>query len=515
MVPHPRLDHPRAAGARRSSSSCSSARSCPDRHGRTGSASRCVGVAFVLRAAAPAGRLDQRLTNEPPTAPSDGRTEAAALSTPARAPRCRRGSASPRPSAEARRRATEGGSRSEAASADRHGVGPTDEPDRSPSGAGRQARRGVDHPAGRHAAATWFNGHEPRSHIGTLVDGQSVLMLVVVTLISLLVHIYSTDYVNGDRRYTHYFAFLSLFTASMLFFVLAENTLQMIVGWELVGVCSFALIGHWWEEKPNSDAALKAFLTNRVGDMGLLDRRDHPVLRRRPDLRHHRHQHQGQRRAGSATRCCWSASLLPDRGGHVEVGPVHPAHLAARRHGRPDAGLRAHPRRHHGRGRHLHGRPPVPGVLRGPRPSAARSINLLAVVGAVTALFGALLAFVQKDIKKVLAYSTVSQLGFMVTRARRRRLDRRAVPPLHPRHVQGLPVPRRRLAQPRRRDHSFDMVDDMGGLRKNMPKTFWTYLIGTLALVGHLPVRRLLVEGRDPGRHRQRRTTASAPTTSC
>ena len=103
-----------------------------------------------------------------------------------------------------------------------------------------------------------------------MVDGLAVMMLFVVTVISLLVHIYSTDYVSGDRRYTHYFAFLSLFSASMLFFVLSENILQTIVGWELVGVCSFALIGHWWEEKPNSDAALKAFLTNRVGDMGLL-----------------------------------------------------------------------------------------------------------------------------------------------------------------------------------------------------------------------------------------------------
>ena len=105
---------------------------------------------------------------------------------------------------------------------------------------------------------------------GTQIDGLSVMMIVVVTIISLLVHIFSTDYVHGDRRYTHYFAFLSLFTGSMLFFVLSQSTLQMIVGWELVGVCSFALIGHWWEEKPNSDAALKAFLTNRVGDVGLL-----------------------------------------------------------------------------------------------------------------------------------------------------------------------------------------------------------------------------------------------------
>ena len=117
---------------------------------------------------------------------------------------------------------------------------------------------------------SWFETGKDTMTIGTLVDGQSVLMLVVVTIISLLVHIFSTDYVGGDRRYTHYFAFLSLFTASMLFFVLGQSTLQLIVGWELVGVCSFALIGHWWEEKPNTDAAMKAFLTNRVGDVGLL-----------------------------------------------------------------------------------------------------------------------------------------------------------------------------------------------------------------------------------------------------
>ena len=106
--------------------------------------------------------------------------------------------------------------------------------------------------------------------VGTFVDGPAVMMLFVVGLVSLLVHIYSTDYVAGDVRFTHFFAFLSLFTASMLLLVLANNLVMFITAWELVGVCSFVLIGHWWEEKANSDAALKAFLTNRVGDIGLL-----------------------------------------------------------------------------------------------------------------------------------------------------------------------------------------------------------------------------------------------------
>ena len=110
-------------------------------------------------------------------------------------------------------------------------------------------------------SVTWFENEGTKVEVGTLVDGLSAMMLMVVTIISLLVHVYSTDYVHGDRRYTHYFAFLSLFTASMLTLVIAQNTLMMLCAWELVGVCSFVLIGHWWEEKPNSDAALKAFLT--------------------------------------------------------------------------------------------------------------------------------------------------------------------------------------------------------------------------------------------------------------
>ena len=122
--------------------------------------------------------------------------------------------------------------------------------------------------------------------VGTLVDGLGVMMLVVVTIISLLVHIYCTDYVRGDRRYTHYFAFLSLFTASMLMLVMSANTVQLILGWELVGLCSFVLIGHWWEEKPNSDAALKAFITNRVGDVGLLVGMIIAVLRAGEELQH-------------------------------------------------------------------------------------------------------------------------------------------------------------------------------------------------------------------------------------
>src|SRR3954453_4785652 len=117
---------------------------------------------------------------------------------------------------------------------------------------------------------TWFSLGGHKTDFGIHVDGLTVTMLFVVTFISLMVHVYSTSYMEGDRRYTHFFAALSLFTASMLLMVTSATTLQILLGWEGMGLCSFMLIGHWWEEKPNSDAALKAFFTTRTGDIGLL-----------------------------------------------------------------------------------------------------------------------------------------------------------------------------------------------------------------------------------------------------
>src|SRR5205807_4250311 len=119
-------------------------------------------------------------------------------------------------------------------------------------------------------SVTWWQNGGMKIGAGTQIDGLAVVLLFVVTLVSLLVHIYSTAYMHGDRRFTYFFAALSLFTASMLLLVVADNTLQLLVGWELVGVCSFMLIGHWWEEKENSRAAIKAFLTTRTGDIGLM-----------------------------------------------------------------------------------------------------------------------------------------------------------------------------------------------------------------------------------------------------
>ncbi|MGH1493638.1 MAG: NADH-quinone oxidoreductase subunit 5 family protein, partial [Acidimicrobiales bacterium] len=248
--------------------------------------------------------------------------------------------------------------------------------------------------------------------IGTLVDGQSIMLLFVVTFISSLVHIYSTDYVHGDRRFTHYFAFLSLFTSAMLFMVLSSSTLQLVVGWELVGVCSFALIGHWWEEKPNSDAALKAFLTNRVGDIGLLI--GMTILYFAADRSFSIPEINSMAVSGAIPKStltiaalCLMAAVMSKSGQFIlhtwlpdaMAGPtpvsalIHAATMVV-------AGV------------YLIGRLyPVFFIGFG---VADSTINVMAMIGGITTVGGGLLAFVQRDIKKVLAYSTVSQLGYMV-----------------------------------------------------------------------------------------------------
>ena len=114
----------------------------------------------------------------------------------------------------------------------------------------------------------WFDTGSLTVKLGILIDNITILMLLVVSLVSSLVQIYSTSYMEGDPRYSRYFAFLSLFTFSMNGIVLANNLMSMYMFWELVGVSSYLLIGHWFEKDSAADASKKAFLTNRVGDIG-------------------------------------------------------------------------------------------------------------------------------------------------------------------------------------------------------------------------------------------------------
>ena len=338
---------------------------------------------------------------------------------------------------------------------------------------------------------TWFQAGGVEFTAGTLVDGPAVMMLFMVTLVSLLIHVYSTDYVAGDRRYTHFFAFMSLFSASMLLLVVSENTLQLLVAWELVGVCSFVLIGHWWEERDNSDAALKAFLTNRVGDMGLIVGVTvlfFAVGAARPDTFGSFSIVETNALASSGmlphttlliAACCLMAAVMSKSGQFflhtwlpdAMAGPtpvsalIHAATMVV-------AGVFMIARLY--------------GVFFEGLSIAGTSINLMALVGGFTTLVGACLAFVQRDIKKVLAYSTISQLGYMVMALG---VGAWTAAMFHLfTHAFFKACLFLGSGSVSHAVHSFDMKSDMGGLRREMPHTYRTFMIGSVALAGLPPL---------------------------
>ena len=328
--------------------------------------------------------------------------------------------------------------------------------------------------------AVWFQWGDHEFTAGTMIDGLAAMMLFVVTTISLLVHIFSTDYVGGDRRYTHYFAFLSLFTASMLLLVMSANTLQLLVAWELVGLCSFALIGHWWEEKANSDAALKAFLTNRVGDVGLIC--GVIILFFAADKSFDIIEINELANTGAISHTLLlvaSLSLMAavmSKSGQFILHTWLPDAMA----GPTPVSALIHAATMVVAGVFLIAR--MYGVFWHGLSIGTANINAMALIGAVTLLFGALLAFVQDDIKKVLAYSTVSQLGYMVMALGVGAWTAGVFHLFtHAFFKACLFLGSGSLAH---HIHSFDMKKDMGGMRKFMPRTYVTFLIGTAALMG-------------------------------
>ncbi|MDW3216109.1 MAG: NADH-quinone oxidoreductase subunit L [Ilumatobacteraceae bacterium] len=330
----------------------------------------------------------------------------------------------------------------------------------------------------------WWQSGGIEFGIGQQIDGLSVMILLLVTFISTLVQIYSTEYVKGDRRYTHFFAALTLFSAGMLAMVIAPNMVQLILGWEIMGLCSFMLIGHWWEERANSEAALKAFWTVRVGDVGLLVGTAMLLgIFGTLDI-------QGINELAAAgefeskSLLMWAAvALFIACIGKSGQFPLHTWLPDAMAGPTPVSSL-------------LHSSTMVvAGVFLVARiypvfhvgleiNAVGQSFNLVAVIGAVTLVVAAALAFVQDDIKKVLAYSTVSQLGYMML---------------------GLGVGAWTGAvfhivthaffkcclfliagsiSHTASHHSFDMKKDMGGLWRKMPVSFWSWIVATAALAG-------------------------------
>ena len=336
-----------------------------------------------------------------------------------------------------------------------------------------------------HTVTWWRNGFLEFT-VGTRIDGLAVMMLFVVTLISLLVHIYSTAYMHDDVRYTYFYAALSLFTASMLTLVVAPNTLQLLVGWELVGLCSFMLIGHWWEEKENTNAALKAFLTTRTGDIGLMigvivtffaagQNFDIGVINTKA-------------LAGFGGHTIWlvgASCLLIGIIGKSGQFPLHTWLPDAMAGPTPVSAL-IHAATMVVAGVYLGAR--LYGVFWQGFSIEAGGINAMAAIGGITILIGAALAFVQDDIKKVLAYSTISQLGYMVMGLGVGAWTGAVFHLFTHAFFKALLFLGAGSISHSGSHHSFDMKKDMGGLRKYMPVTFVTFMIGSLALAGIFPL---------------------------
>ncbi|MBE3583074.1 MAG: NADH-quinone oxidoreductase subunit L [Limnochordaceae bacterium] len=338
----------------------------------------------------------------------------------------------------------------------------------------------VDVWAGARAAASWQWAQVGPVQIpmGWQVDPLSAVMLVVVNLVSLMVHVFSLSYMEGDVRYGRYYAILSLFTFSMLGLLLVDNFLGLFIFWELVGLCSFVLIGHWYEEKANSNAAMKAFLTTRVGDVAMLI--GILVL----------FAHLGTLKYGDIWSAAQSGQLSLDVittaslllfGGAIGKSAQFPLHVWL-----PDA---------------MAGPTPVSALIHAATMVAAgvylvarafplfslspTALYWVAVTGGFTAIFAATIAVVQDDIKKVLAYSTISQLGYMflglgagslvagsfhlVTQAFfKSLLFLAAGSVIHAVHTQNL--------------------HEMGGLYPRMKWTAWTWMIGALSMAGIPPL---------------------------
>ena len=320
-----------------------------------------------------------------------------------------------------------------------------------------------------------------RADAGFLLDPLSSIWLLFVTGVGMLIHIYSTGYMAHEGGYYRFFGYLNLFMFSMLTLILANNYVLMFVGWEGVGLCSYLLIGFYFQRKSASDAANKAFIVNRIGDAGF----------------HPRHVfHCVAMRLAAVYRCKCFRARRQSLAGNIDVHHRrHPAsfrrslrqiratstlHLAARCDGRPNTGKRPDPRRDHGHGGRVHGRP----LQRTFYPGAdfdedGRHRRRL------TAIFAASIGLVQNDIKRVLAYSTVSQLGYMFLALGVGAFSAGVFHVFTHAFFKAL-----LFLGAGSVIHAMSGEQDMrnmGDLRERIPVTYWTMLIATLAIAGFPP----------------------------
>jgi NADH-quinone oxidoreductase subunit L len=324
----------------------------------------------------------------------------------------------------------------------------------------------------------WLTVGSLEVNLGITLDGLTAVMLVVVTGVSLLVQIYSQEYMRGDEGYNRYFAYMSLFTASMLGLVLASSVLQIFVFWELVGLCSYLLIGFWFQKDSARKAATKAFLVTRVGDLGFMAALLIIFTQAGTLEIAGIHEAAIAGTIGSTWLTLFALGLFAGAAGKSAQFPLH-VWL-------PDA---------------MEGPTPVSALIHAATMVAAgvylvarffpvfaeseTAIVWVAATGSVTAIIAALLGIVATDIKRVMAYSTISQLGYMMMGL----------------GVGGLVAGIFHLfthaffksllflgsGSVNHATGTFDMRK-MGGLRKYMPVTWATMFIGCMALVGVFPL---------------------------
>ncbi|MDE0738068.1 MAG: NADH-quinone oxidoreductase subunit L [Planctomycetota bacterium] len=320
---------------------------------------------------------------------------------------------------------------------------------------------------------TWIQAGDLRVSFGLVIDPLSGIMCLVVTGVGSLIHVYSTGYMKGDSGYARFFAYLNLFMASMLILVTADNIVLMFLGWEGVGLCSYLLIGFWYKGLANCSAGIKAFVVNRIGDLGFLlgifaiwaafgSFEFSAIVAKAAEL--------------DSSAAFWICLLL-------FVGACGKSAQIPLYVWLPDA---------------MAGPTPVSALIHaatmvtsgvyllarlGPLFDAAPGVlTIVATIGALTALLAALIAFSQNDIKKVLAYSTVSQLGYMFLAAG---MGAYSVAIFHV--VTHAFFKALLFLGAGAVIHSLHHEQDMrrmGGLRRRLPWTFALYLIGGLALSG-------------------------------
>jgi NADH-quinone oxidoreductase subunit L len=333
----------------------------------------------------------------------------------------------------------------------------------------------------------WFDFGAASLRLGVHVDGFAITMLMVVCTISLMMQIYSISYMRGEIRYVTYYAVVALFSAGMMILVLADTLFLAIFGWEIMGLCSYLLIGHYHEKKANAYAAMKAFFTTRTGDIGLLLGTFTVFwatgtfnIAKINEL-----AFKGEF-AGFALEATAVLLFIAVIGKSAQF-PLH-TWLPDAMAGPTPASSLIHAATMVVAGVYLVARlfpVYVEAFDIGEVANSFASVHLVATVGAVTAIVAALIALVQFDLKKVLAYSTISQLGFMVFGLG---VGAWGAAVFHlVTHAAFKALLFLGAGSVIHAVHTNDMRE-MGGLRKHMSKTYWTWIIGTLALAGIFPL---------------------------